>query len=589
MRYALLPAGMMALGCGCAAFGQATTNPVNPVNQLNPGTPVPAAKAIAGPARQRDNAGHVLGPGRAGWWNDGVFYEIFVRSFKDSETGPLAGDGIGDIAGLIEKLDYLNDGDAATTSDLGVTGLWLMPINPSPSYHGYDVTDYRDVNRQYGTLEDFRKLTAACHKRGIRVILDLVLNHCSDRNPWFTGARDAASPTHDWFIWSDTDPGWKGPWNERVWHRLGGGRNAGAAVPGLAPGPLYYYGIFTAQMPDLNFRNAAASEEMLKVVDFWVGKDEGADGYRLDAIRHLVEDGQVQENTPETHAWLKTFRSRLKKANPEAMSVGEVWAPSAVASSYVGDELDMTFEFDLAGAMVDAARTGKAGPVMEAQERVLSLYPPNQYGRFLTNHDQTRVMTALKGDAGAMRTAAAMLLLGPGVPFIYYGEEIGMTGDKPDEHLRTPMQWARGASGGFTSGTPWQAIPASGSGVTVEAQSADASSLLSWYRTLIRVRETHPALACGGYESAESGNEHVLAFVRTGEEPVLVVINLGGTPVREYAVAVGGKPLEKADIGGTLLDDGQIAGRGGATAGRLPLELAAHGAYAFTLNKGTSK
>lgn len=482
-----------------------------------------------------------------------MFYEVFVRSFKDSASGALSNDGIGDIPGLIEKLDYLNDGDPKTTSDLGITGIWLMPINPSPSYHGYDVTNYKEVNPQYGTLEDFRKLTAACHKRGIRVILDLVLNHCSDENPWFTCAIDAASPTHDWFIWSETNPGWKGPWGEQVWHRVGESRSrvGGEAMHRLAPGPLFY-GIFSSRMPDLNYRSAAASEAMLSVVDFWVGKDGdgkgdgkgalGADGYRLDAIRHLVEDGQVQENTPETHAWLRTMRTRLKRANPEAMSIGEVWTDSKIASSYVGNELDMTFEFELASAIVEAARTGKAETVIAAQERVLACYPPNQYGRFLTNHDQTRVLTQLKGDAVAMRSAAAMLLLGPGVPFIYYGEEIGMTGDKPDENLRTPMQWSAGAAAGFTNGTAWEAAHKDRASANVETESGEEGSLLSWYRKLIRLRGEYGALSSGGFEPVESGNPGVYAFMRTGQtpevHPVLVLMNLTGAAVSEYALRV---------------------------------------------------
>ena len=341
---------------------------------------------------------------------------------------------MGDIPGLIEKLDYLNDGNPASTTDLGVTGLWLMPINPSPSYHGYDVTDYYGVQKQYGSLDDVRRLMVECHNRGIRVIFDLVLNHCSSEHHWFTLAADPPSDKHDWFVWSQTDPGWKGPWGERVWHKL---RRAGLEG---APGP-YYYGIFGGRMPDLNYRTQAVSDEMLKVVDFWVDRAHGigADGYRLDAVRHLIEDGQVQENTPETHAWLRKFHAELRRANQAAVSIGEVWTGPDVSASYVGSgpedaELDMTFEFDLASALVEAAKSGRAKPVIDAQARALQNYPPNQYGRFLSNHDQMRVMTALKGDEGAMRSAAAMLLLGPGVPFIYYGEELGMTGDKPDEH-----------------------------------------------------------------------------------------------------------------------------------------------------------
>lgn len=518
------------------AHAQATTGP---------GTA--AARPEARVQRERDTRGRVNGPTREGWWNDAAFYEVFVRSFQDSSAGPLAGDGVGDIRGLISRLDSLNDGDPATTTDLGVTGLWLMPVSPSPSYHGYDVTDYRGIEPKYGTLEDFRALTGACHARGIRVILDLVLNHCSDRHPWFAEAVDPASPRHDWFTWSATDPGWRGPWGQRVWRRASG-----------AGGP-WYYGLFTAHMPDLNFRTPAVGAEMLAVADYWVGREHGlgADGFRLDAVRHLIENGQTQENTSETHAWLRTFQSRLKKSNPDAMTIGEVWADSPTAASYVGrtgpgadrdpgagNELDMTFAFDLGAAMVQSARTGAAGPIMAAQRLALESFPPNQYGRFLTNHDQTRVLTLLKGDAGAMRAAAAMLLLGPGVPFIYYGEEVGMTGDKPDENLRTPMQWTPEEGAGFTTGAPWQAIHADRASANVRDQSDDEKSLLSWYRRLIRLRAGSLALRCGGFEEVESGHPGVYAFVRTDEackdasdaRPVLVLINLTARPVRDYAI-----------------------------------------------------
>jgi glycosidase len=542
--------------CWCThASAQATTSPA-----LAPATQSPTP---SGPARIRDAAGNVAGPGRAGWWNDAVFYEVFVRSFKDSSSGPLAGDGIGDIAGLIEKLDYLNDGDPKTSDDLGVTALWLMPINPSPSYHGYDVTDYYGVNPQYGTMDDLKKLMAECHKRGIKVIFDLVLNHCSDQNPWFTSAAKLTSDKHDWFIWSDTDPGWKGPWGQRVWHKTdAGGMNR------------WYYGLFSAKMPDLNYRNPAVSAEMLRVVDFWLDKSHGiaADGYRLDAIRHLIEDGQVQENTPETHEWLKKFHAECRKVSPGAVSIGEVWSSSEIASTYVGDELDLTFEFDLAAAMTDAAKAGKAKPIIDAQARVLKCYPPGQYGRFLSNHDQRRIMTTLGDDAGAMRSAAAMLLLGPGVPFIYYGEELGMTGDKPDEKLRTPMQWSgENAAAGFTDTKPWEPLAGDIHRRNVKVESASEASLLTLYRDLIRLRTRTPALSSGAYWPVNCSNDGVYAFIRgdapdpalaakdpafgetdrvsKGEGAKLVVINLSGRAVRDFELHAPASPIHGNFVG----------------------------------------
>ena len=566
MRTPFAFGALVLVACGSSAPGQATTPP--------PATPT---ATVGTPARERGPDGVVLGPTRAAWWNDAVFYEVFVRSFADSASGELAGDGIGDIPGLIEKLDYLNDGDPATTTDLGVTGLWLMPIHPSPSYHGYDVTDFRGVNPQYGTLDDFRRLIAACHKRGIRVILDLIPNHCSDTHPWFVGAADPASPTHDWFIWADADPGWRGAWGQQVWHKTKDGGAGGAA---------WYFGMFSRRMPDLNYRNARVSDEMLRVTDFWVDQEHGigADGYRLDAIRHLVEDGQVQENTPGTHAWLRKFHAELRRANPGAVSIGEVWTSSEVASTYVGDELDMTFEFALAGAIVEAAGSGKAQGLIDAQAKVLRCYPPNQYGRFLSNHDQTRVMTSLKGDAGAMRSAAALLLLGPGVPFIYYGEELGMTGEKPDENLRTPMRWTADERAGFTSGTPWEGLGKESRETCVAAESRDAGSLLAWYRRLIAVRGAHAALAHGGYAPVDTGNPGVIAWLRTGDEPVMVVVNLTSAPVRDYALEAPGSALK----GEWLVREVLHGGASGAGAAKPIYELGAHEAYVLVMTaRGT--
>jgi len=248
-------------------------------------------------------AGTAVGPF---WWNDSVFYEIFVHSFYDSD-----GDGIGDLNGLVEKLDYLNDGDPATTDDLGITGLWLMPIAQSPSYHGYDVADYCAVDDEYGTNEDFRRLVDEVHRRGIRVIIDLVLNHTSSKHPWFQSARDDVnSPYRDFYIWSEQDPGYKGPWGAQAWHRSATG---------------YYYGVFWEGMPDLNYDNPAVTAEMEEVIRFWL-EDMGADGFRLDAVKHLIEEDRSQENTPATHEWLRGFYVFYKETNPDAMTVGEVWS-----------------------------------------------------------------------------------------------------------------------------------------------------------------------------------------------------------------------------------------------------------------------
>lgn len=505
-------------------------------------------------------------PTSAGWWNDAVFYQVFVRSFQDSGSGPLAADGIGDFQGLTDRLDYLNDGNPETTTDLGVTGLWLMPMMPSPSYHGYDITDYRGVHPDYGTKADFRRFLLEAHKRGIRVILDLVLNHSSNKHPWFIESVDPASPKHDWYIWADAAPGYKGPWGQTVWHP------ASSGVPG-AKSTQVFYGLFWSGMPDLNYRNPKVTAEMFDVVRYWL--DLGVDGYRLDAIRHLIEDGEKQDNTPETHEWLKGFSRFYKSVRPDALTVGEVWAESPVAASYVGGQLDIVFEFDLAEGIIKAGQSGDAAPLKKAARTVLELYPPNQFATFLSNHDQTRVMTRLKGDSAAMRLAAVTLLTGPGVPFIYYGEELGAQGDKPDPELRLPMPWTGTLPGvGFTtSEKPWKPAGADVASANVESQDADAGSMLNLYRTLIRQRLASPALRTGRTALLESSEPGVFAMLRWIDAPgppgsprdaAVVVVNFGKEPVKDLALAGTSRLLDGAWTLDKLVPLVGSAERGGA-------------------------
>ncbi len=457
------------------------------------------------------------------WWNDTVFYEAFVRSFADSTTGPLTNDGIGDLQGLIERLDYLNDGDPNTDADLGITGIWLMPVAQSPSYHGYDVTDYYTINADYGTNEDFKRLIEEAHARGIEVIVDLVLNHTSSEHPWFQQAADKNSPYHDWYIWSDEDPGTKGPWGQNVWHPLG---------------DRWYYGIFSEGMPDLNYNNPAVTEEMLNVTRYWL-EEMGVDGFRLDAIRHLYEDGAVLENAPQTFTWLSDFYDAYKSVKPDAFAVGEVWTNTETAAKYVGQKVDAVFEFDLATSIISSInnrdRSALAGALNTAQES----FPPGQYAPFLTNHDQNRVMSQLAYKTDRAKLAATILLTLPGVPFIYYGEEIGMTGQKPDEKIRTPMQWTAGANAGFSDATPWQPLNPGYETVNVEVESADPDSLLSLYRTLIGLRNEHSALRQGTWIPVEADNRRVYAFLRqTPDETLLALFNLNDKPESEYVLSL---------------------------------------------------
>lgn len=446
----------------------------------------------------------------AGWWDGAVCYEVFVRSFYDSD-----GDGIGDLNGLIAKLDYINDGDPAGGADLGANCIWLMPIAESGSYHGYDVIDYYTVEQDYGANDDFKRLMAEAEARGIRVIVDLVLNHTSSSHPWFLDAlNNPDSPYRDWYIWSPVDLGYRGPWGQQVWHRS----------PVRAE---YYYGIFVAEMPDLNYRNPAVIAEAERIAAFWLN-DMGVDGFRLDAIKHVVENGIEQEGTRETHAWMRGFEAAIEQAKPGAFTVGEIFGGRpGVLDAYYPDQLDTYFEFGVAEAIIRSANTGASGPYLSAVQEAYSRLPFQRWAPFLTNHDQERVMTTLGGDVGKARAAAVALLTLPGIPFIYYGEEIGMIGAKPDERIRTPMQWSGEPGGGFSAGAPWQALQSDVDTVNIAAQDADPDSLLNLYRTLIRLHTSYPALAQGDYTPVEAGS--AAAFLRrAGQDAALVVINFSG-------------------------------------------------------------
>jgi glycosidase len=534
---------------------------------LGLGLAAAGAAAWAGEPIVERGVGPVVGPvvepalKAAPWWHEAVFYEVFVRSFADSQTGPLANDGVGDFAGLTARLDYLNDADPDTDTDLGVTALWLMPVAESPSYHGYDVTDYRAVDREYGTAADFRAFIDACQARGIRVIVDLVLNHCSSRHPWFVEAvQDPASPKRDWFVWSQEDPGFRGPWNQTVWH----GRTREQTG-------LYYYGCFNHDMPDLNLANPDLTAELKAIARFWI-EEMGVDGFRLDAIKHLIQDGPVQENTPATIDWLEDFQAYCRSLDSEFFSVGEVWAPTEQVRRYIPDAVDTAFEFDLAQAILDAVNAGDATGLEARLVTVLGAYEA-PVATFLTNHDQARVMTQLGGDIDKARAAASVLLTLPGVPFLYYGEEIGISGDKPDPNIRTPMQWTAKASG-FTRGTAWREPQEDAAASNLASQRGRPGSLFEHYRRLIAMRRASGALSTGRTVLLDPQEPGLLAFVReseAGATRTLVVVNLSGTPLGWYQIELD-RPAgagEVREIGGnrrpfgSLSDDGAIFRGGG--------------------------
>lgn len=449
------------------------------------------------------------------WWNDAVFYEIFVRSFFDSN-----GDGIGDLQGLIDKLDYLNDGNPETDTDLGIGALWLMPVMPSPSYHGYDVTDYYDTHPEYGSLDDFKQLINAAHERGIRIIIDLVLNHTSREHPWFQAALRGEQPYRDYYLWSEEDPGYASPIGGPAWHPSETG---------------YYYAAFWGGMPDLNLENPKVIEEIESITRFWL-KDVGVDGFRLDAIQHFVEEGKNQTNTEGTHRWLQNFYRMYKKIKPEAFTIGEAWTSTREIIPYVVDKaVDAAFEFETAGAMMVAARTENNGPIRIAHAVDQKSYPSQQFAMFLTNHDQNRLMSELGGDVGRAKVAASLLLTSPGIPFLYYGEEVGMTGVKPDEDIRLPMQWEAAATAGFTSGTPWRAPNENIEQANVAVQKNNPDSLFNHYRKLIHLRNHHDAMRIGDWVKVRSSHRSVYAYIRQSrEETLLVVVNLSGHALSDY-------------------------------------------------------
>ena len=441
------------------------------------------------------------------WWNETVFYEIFVRSFKDSD-----GDGRGDFKGLIDKLDYLNDGDPKTHDDLGVTGIWLMPIQQSPSYHGYDVIDYREIEKDYGSNEDFKLFMEEAHSRGIRVIIDLVMNHSSDEIPWFQESLNPESDYRDWYIWRDQDPGGSGPWGQDVWHSRNGD---------------YYYGLFWSGMPDLNYNSPEVKTEMFDIARFWL-EEMNVDGFRLDAVKYIYENDNSLEDTEETFQFWKDFRRHYKSINPESFSVGEAWTSTDKVVKYVENEgLDYCFEFDLAGSMLNAVNSQNASGLSHQAEKVMAAYPYLQFGTFLTNHDINRVMDQLGYDESKARLASELLLTLPGIPYLYYGEEIGMTGTKPDEDIRTPMQWSGNEGAGFTDGSPWHRINGDYNERNVTNQQSNYHSLWHNYRKMIALRNHHQALQTGNYRTIMSSNDQVYAFLRQlEEENILIVSNL---------------------------------------------------------------
>ena len=508
------------------------------------------------------------------WKTGATCYEIFVRSFYDSD-----GDGIGDLKGLTQKLDYINDGNPNSTTSLGAKCIWLMPIDDSPSYHGYDVSNYYHVNPQYGTAEDFKRLVAAAHKHHIKVIVDLVLNHSSSQHPYFQEAlRDTASPHRNWYIFSKTKPDYSGVWGQEVWHK--------SPVRGE-----YYYGLFTREMPDLNYNNPAVRQEATNIAKFWLTQ-MGVDGFRLDAVSYLVEEGKKLDHTKGTHDVLRQFSADVKRIKPDAYTIGEVYDSIGTQLPYYPDQLDAYFTFEESDAILAAVRNGSSKGLLPPLMRLQSKLPEYRYSPFLRNHDQTRTMTALGGDPARARLAAQILFALPGLPYVYYGEEIGMTGDKPDPRLRTPMQWTPVTGAGFTTGRAWESLMPDSATANVQVQEADRGSLLNLYRKLIHLRSSNAALANGTLIPLDASDGAAGAWVRRdGSHIVLVIANVGTTPLSNVALSSDAGGLSAGMF--TLRDllSGAAAAdltveRGGNVQGYVPLPtLAPMQAYYFELTE----
>jgi maltose alpha-D-glucosyltransferase / alpha-amylase len=493
-------------------------------------------------------------PSAALWYKDAVIYQVHVRAMYDSN-----GDGIGDFRGLAQKLDYLRE--------LGINSIWLMPFFPSPLRDdGYDISDYTSVHPNYGTLDDFKLFLEAARDRGIRVIIEMVLNHTSDQHPWFQESRKSAdNPRRDWYVWSDTDTRYRGA---RIIF-------LDTEMSNWAWDPIskaYYWHRFFSHQPDLNYDNPAVREEMWNVMKFWL--ELGVDGFRLDAVPYLVErEGTSCENLPETHAVIKELRRRLDENFPGRMLLAEANQWPADLRAYFGDgnEFHMAFNFPLMPRMFMGLKLEDRKPITEILQQTPKIPDLCQWCLFLRNHDELtlemvtdmerdymydeyahdkgmrlnlgirrRLATLLDNDRRRIELMNGLLMSLPGTPVIYYGDEIGMgdniyLGDR--NGVRTPMQWDGGWNAGFSSADPeslYAALilnPVYGyQAVNVQSQKRSQHSLLSWMRRMIQVRKSTPIFGRGSIEFLYPDNHRVLAYVRQLEgETVLVVNNLSAS------------------------------------------------------------
>lgn len=493
------------------------------------------------------------------WYRSSIFYEVLVRGFYDS-----SGDGTGDLRGLTEKLDYLQW--------LGIDCLWLLPFYQSPLRDGgYDISDFFTVHPDFGSFEDAVELIEQAHRRGIRVIADMVMNHTSDQHPWFLESRkDRTNPKADWYVWSDDDHKW--PEVPIVFVDSEPSNWTFDPVRGQ-----YYWHRFFHHQPDLNFDNEDVQDAMIEVVNHWLGL--GLDGYRLDAVPYLYErDGTTGDNLPETHDYLKRVRAEVDARYPGKVLLAEAnqWPQDVVEYFGQGDECHMCFHFPLMPRMFMSLRRQEATPVIDILNQMPDIPEGCQWGIFLRNHDELtlemvtdeerdymwaeyakdprmrrnvgisrRLFPLLDNDRRQAELLHALLLSLPGTPILYYGDEIGMgdniyLGDR--DGVRTPMQWNSDRNGGFSPADfeqlylPPLMDPIYGyQSVNVEAQQRDQASFLNWLRKLINIRQQHPLFGIGGFEIIGVSSTAVFAYVRTpakeqeGANPVLCVHNFSAS------------------------------------------------------------
>jgi len=494
---------------------------------------VPAMRATFQNNSGTVKPGEPVGPHPKGIY--GNYYEIFVGSFYDSD-----GDGMGDLRGIIQKLDYLNDGNPDSTASLNIDGIWLMPINPSPSYHKYDVRNYTAIDSAYGTMGDFEDLIEECNKRGIRVIIDLVVNHTSTAHTWYQNARSGNAGYRAYYNISNVRH------NSNYWFQF-------------STNPLSYYeASFWDQMPDLNYDNPAVKIAMEDVIDFWFEK--GVSGFRLDAVKHVYENYTSSSKSSDHNKnveWLRWFTNYCKSKKEDCYIVCEVWEwGSDMIKTYYSSGVPSNFNFYAAENRIPTyaksavPASNFASHVVNWNTEIKKGNPAAVDAPFSSNHDISRLASTIGSDAKQQKMAASMLIFMPGSPFIYYGDELGMTGSLPnDQNARGPMRWSRSNRTGETKGPSgnsqsyWDAS-------SVAEQLANADSVLRFYIEAIRLKNRYPQIHWGAPSllTTSQGNSisaYRINTSRTDEKDVAVVHNLSNTA---QTVTITGA----AALGGTL-------------------------------------